>query len=351
MPGSKTVLFSAFDNVGFLRGRIEAVDVATGARKVVIPFGTDPAYMTSGFLTYAVANALTDAQSRFRGSLRVVRFDASRVETVGESVPAFEPIFMGSTGAGNYGLSRRGDLVFVPGNTQANIAATPQRTLTWVDRAGKETPITAQPRGYAMGRISPDGRKIALDVRDQTNDVWIWDIDRQMLTSLNRDPGQDLSPIWTPDSQRIIWTSTRTGSNPNLYWQKADGTGAAESLTKAPGNQFPTTMTPDGKTVLLFGAGDSAARGMDIFAVDVSSPDRKAKPLHHDERNRFRSRICRRTENGSPTIPTNQVNSRSMCVRFPTCRMAGHRSRPTAAPARRGRATDASCFISTRMVS
>ena len=277
LPGSKTVLFTSYSGNDFLTAHIEAIDVATGARKTVIESGTDPSY-ASGYLMYAIANSSTDAQNRFRASLRAVRLDISRVETVGESVAVFEGVSMGTTAAANYGLSRRGDLVFIPGGLGTFDAAR-KRSLVWVDRKGRETPLGAPDRSYAIARISPDGTRIALDIRDQTADIWIWDIRRQTLTSVNRHPAQDMSPVWTPDSRRIVWTTTRGGGNPNLYWQPADGTGTPERLTDHPSNQFPTSMTPDGGTIALFGSGGNSANAMDLFTVAINEPERKAKAL------------------------------------------------------------------------
>jgi serine/threonine-protein kinase len=61
-------------------------------------------------------------------------------------------------------------------------------------------------------------------------------------------------PIWTPDSRRIIWSSTRDNTNPTMYWQPADGTGTAVRLG-SPGISFPGSVTPDGQTILFFSAG------------------------------------------------------------------------------------------------
>jgi hypothetical protein len=44
----------------------------------------------------------------------------------------------------------------------------------WVDRKGHEDPISAAPpRAYLYPRLSPDGTRVALDIRDQENDIWI----------------------------------------------------------------------------------------------------------------------------------------------------------------------------------
>ena len=177
----------------------------------------------------------------------------------------------------NYSVSRRGDLVYVPGG--GALAPPAARTLTWVNRQGQETAIAAPPRTYAVARLSPDGTRVALDVRDQTIDISIWDLSRQTLSPLNRHAAQDLSPIWTADGKRVIWTSTRGGGNPNLYWQAADGTGDAERLTISANNQFPTSTTPDGSIVVVFGASGNNKNGMDLFTIALKDPAHKAEPL------------------------------------------------------------------------
>ncbi|HEX6216773.1 MAG TPA: hypothetical protein VFZ38_18185, partial [Vicinamibacterales bacterium] len=177
----------------------------------------------------------------------------------------------------NYSVSRRGDLVYVPGG--GGFAPPAARTLTWVNRQGQETAIAAPPRTYAVARLSPDATRVALDVRDQTMDIAIWDLSRQTLSPLSRHPAQDLSPIWTTDGKRVIWTSTRGGGNPNLYWQAADGTGDAERLTVNINNQFPTSTTPDGGMVVVFGASGNSKNGMDLFMLALKDPARKAESL------------------------------------------------------------------------
>jgi serine/threonine-protein kinase len=72
------------------------------------------------------------------------------------------------------------------------------------------------------------------------------------LAPLSLEPGQDLSPLWTPNGARVIWTSTRGGGNPNLYWRAADGTGSIERLSTTLTALFPTTISPDGRLVLAF---------------------------------------------------------------------------------------------------
>ena len=133
---------------------------------------------------------------------------------------------MGTTGAANYSVSRRGDLVFVPANA-AGLVATTAADAGLGRPEWSRNAVAARLRSYATARISPDGSRVALDIRDLGNDIWIWDFNRETLTPLNRDAAQDMSPRLDARRKRIIWTSTRSGGNPNLYWQAADGSGDA----------------------------------------------------------------------------------------------------------------------------
>ena len=59
--------------------------------------------------------------------------------------------------------------------------------------------------------------------------MWTYDFVRQTRTQLTTDPAPDTRPLWTPDSQRIVFTSRRAGY-PELFWRAADGTGRDERL-------------------------------------------------------------------------------------------------------------------------
>ena len=73
-------------------------------------------------------------------------------------------------------------------------------------------------------RVSPDGARIALGT---DTDVWIYDVARTTLTRLTSD--QARSPLWTPDGQRVVFTSRRAGYS-ELFRRAADGSGQDERL-------------------------------------------------------------------------------------------------------------------------
>src|SRR5207237_701341 len=124
--------------------------------------------------------------------------------------------------------------------------------LVMVDRAGGARVLPGEPQGYAAPRLSPDGRRIAVEVDepDLVNaDVWLYDIARHSRTRLTFDQAAR-RPIWTPDGRHIIYSRGQIG-DADLYWIPADGTAPAESLLVAPADQWAGDVPPDGRTLLL----------------------------------------------------------------------------------------------------
>jgi serine/threonine-protein kinase len=234
LPGGRAVLFTITSSGPIDNAQVAVLDLKTGQRKTLVRGGSQAEYVETGHLLYAVA-----------GTLRAVRFDRVKLEVLSDPVPVVEQVMTSATGAAEFSLSRQGALVYVPGGLTG---AT--RSLVWVDRQGHEDPLKAAPlRAYFYPRLSPDGTKVALDIRDQENDIWIWDLKRQTLMRLTDAPALDTFPVWTPDSRDVIFSSTRAGIQ-NLFWQAADNTGTAKRLTTSPNPQHPTSMSTDGTLVV-----------------------------------------------------------------------------------------------------
>jgi serine/threonine-protein kinase len=173
-----------------------------------------------------------------------------------------------NSGAAQFDVSRTGTLVFMPGGEDGVVSVA--RSLVWVDRSGREQKIDAPGRSYAFPRLSPDGRRVALDIRDQENDIWIWDLERETLTKLTSNPGADALPIWTPDGAHIVFTSSRDGLAPNLFWQRADFTGVAERLTTNPQySENPHAFSPDGKNLIVQATVPGGSSDLNLMAMDA----------------------------------------------------------------------------------
>jgi eukaryotic-like serine/threonine-protein kinase len=237
LPGGVAVLFTITSQTGGLdKAQVVARDLRTGTQKTLLRGGSHAHYVASGHLVYVAA-----------GTLRAIAFDANRLETRGMAVPIAARVVTTGFGTAEYAVATDSTLVYV--DSAGSLAAN-ARTLVWVDRTGKEEPIAAPPRAYEHPRLSPDGKRVALWINDQEDDIWIWDFARPRLARMTLDPGMDRFPIWTRDGLRIVFTSSRAGAL-NLWWQAADFTGVAERLTTSSNSQFPTGITPDGKAVVF----------------------------------------------------------------------------------------------------
>jgi serine/threonine-protein kinase len=266
LPGGQAVLFTITTTGGLDTAQVAVLDLKSGQRKILVHGGSSAEYVETGHLLYAAA-----------GKLRAVRFDPVRLEVLSDPVPVVEQVMTKATGAAEFSVSRHGALVYVPGNVTTRTA--PQRSLVWVDRQGHEEPLGVPPRAYTHAWLSPDGTKLALDIRDQENDIWVWDLTRHgPLTRRTFDPGLNRGGIWSPDGRRIAFSAERNGSE-NLYWQAADGTGTPERLTDRPKRQIPTSFTPDG-TRLLFNEGTPPR--YDLGIVNLTG-DRHADLLLHGQ--------------------------------------------------------------------
>jgi serine/threonine-protein kinase len=202
------------------------------------------------------------------------------MEISGNPVPVHDGVGVKGTGSANFDVTQSGQLVFIAGGTSTRV----ERALVWVDRDGRETATAAPPRTYFYARISPDGTRLALDVRDDQQDVWIWDA-RGTMTRLTAGQGADEYGLWTPDSARIV-TYTTVNSKPGLYASRTDITGAPELIVERP-NAYPNAVTPDGKAVIFRSAGAGTKGRNDLFVAALSGDKTVTTVLgtEHDEFN------------------------------------------------------------------
>ena len=256
LPSGREILFTAApvgprDNAEIVVASLDAPEDRT-----VVWNGSAASYAPTGHLIYALGN-----------DLFAIAFDPDTLETSGTAVSLEQglgrPIF--GRESANYGMSEDGSLVYRVGRGPIQ-----QRILVWVDSEGNETPVGAPIDDYSGTSVSPDGSRVALTISDGTqNDIWIWNFARQTPTRLTFDEANDGSPIWTPDSQQIIFRSERDGLS-NIYHRRADGTGTVEQLTEGTGTKFPESLSSDGAT-LAFDQYSGGTTRIDILMLGLGS--------------------------------------------------------------------------------
>jgi serine/threonine-protein kinase len=207
---------------------------ATGRGRILAEGGFYPRYSPSGHVVYARS-----------GSLFAVPFDKKSQAVTGQPFKVLDGVMMSrNSGVANFDISANGTLVYVLG--QADGGA---RTLHWVDRSGRAEKLPLPPRSYMHPRISPDGRRLAIEVEGSSHDVFVYDFASDVLTNFTND-GISHWPIWSPDGSRIGFRSGPMGQF-KLYQMAADRS-AAPARVDTPGISSSTGSYGPGGHAMVY---------------------------------------------------------------------------------------------------
>ena len=225
LPGSRVLLFTELSTIGGSRLMAASLAGAEPEPRVVATEVVEASYAPTGHLLLQQATRLTPG--RLGGgttALLAAPFDDDRLELTGAPIPVVPE-------AGSSAWSTDGTLVYASG-AGADVTETP-RTLVWLDRDGREEPVSAATRGYSTPRISPSGDRVAVEVTsaDGAAVVFIHDLARGASTPLTFE-GWSVNPLWSPDGRSVVFTSIEEDDF-GLFRKAADGTGGTEPLTAA----------------------------------------------------------------------------------------------------------------------
>jgi len=242
LPGGRAVLFTIVPASGRPEdAQVAVLDLDTGADRAVVPGGSHAHYVATGHLVYSAA-----------GELRAIPFDLDRLETTGLSMPVEQPVVTSPSLAAEFDVSRTGTLVYLPGTGGEVSAAGVERRLVWVSRNLEIEPLDVPRRAFLYPRLSSDGTRVLLDIRDRDNDIWLLNLQTGSLSNLTRNPALDRFPLWEPDGEHFVFVSDRENGESVIFRQRADGVGEAERLSDPwPTQQTPNGITPDGSQLVF----------------------------------------------------------------------------------------------------
>ncbi|MDH4065851.1 MAG: hypothetical protein OEW19_15740, partial [Acidobacteriota bacterium] len=177
-----------------------------------------------------------------------------------------------------YDVSETGTLAYAETG-----AADGPRVLGLVDLRVTGAPpevLPVPPAQYSSPRLSPDGRRLAVHSGSEVAGnrvVWVYDLTGDRAIRQLTFEGDSHHPVWTPDGERIAFASDREGTA-SIYWQPADGSGAAERLTTAEDGveHLPSSWSPDGRRLVYIALSIDDA---DVWAVE---PGGGSEPVFQD---------------------------------------------------------------------
>jgi Tol biopolymer transport system component len=255
LPDGKAVLFTVTRSGWDWQPRLALLRPDQGDWRILLEDAADARYVPTGHLIFLR-----------QGTLMAVRFDPAKQDIVGQPVELVENVmqaftsymFSGHTGAGQFGISDTGTLIYATGG----VAPAPKTSLAWVDQRGEAQPATASELTPGLGspRLSPDGQRIAYGAgygAGREGSIYVYDLGRGTEDRLTSEGGV-LNLIWSPDGKRLFFAWSKLLENTNVYGLASDGSSPMERLTNSERIQQPVSCSPDGKTVAIIDEGDIA---------------------------------------------------------------------------------------------
>jgi len=256
--------FALPDGSGYLVGNgpngIHVVDFARDTSVQVLPEGRHPTYVAPGFLLYVAES----------GDLFAAPFDLGRRAVTGPSLRVLDRVRFAVNRAG-YSVSRTGTLVHNEGDA---LSGTQQTLSMIVGPRGRVDTLRLPPENRRVTRFSPDGRRIVYEqaMDGGRHDLFTFDLitgSSQQLTF----EGDNDDPVWSPDGSRILFTSSRPGSDgDDLMIKPADNSAPEAYVLTRPGNQVAVAWLRDDQVV--FQSNESGNRDLYTYALTDSGPPR-----------------------------------------------------------------------------
>jgi Tol biopolymer transport system component len=251
LPGGRRFLYVTLAGqpelkIGSLDGA-EPKTVLTGHSRVE--------YAPPGHLVYVRDNTLV-AQP----------FDATSGEISGDPVPLAQDLGVDAVGLAHFTASHNGVLAFRSGEAGGG-------RLVWADRTGQKGDAVGDPGDIRETALSPDGRWLALTLRQGSSgeDIWIRDLVRGVTSRFTFNEGNDRNPVWSPAGDRLAFAAQREGDY-DVAVKAVGGTGEVEVLLEAEGRQGPTSWSPDGKQLLYYNVDAETSWDINVLGLD-GDPD------------------------------------------------------------------------------
>jgi serine/threonine-protein kinase len=261
LPGGAYVVAMRATTTTDDASRVAVVMPGKSERLVVAERGGSPTFVAGrqpgfGHIVYAAA-----------GRLMALPFDVTRHVVKGGAVPIVENVAMRPNGdAASYAVSAEGTLVFREGTLHE---------LVSIDRgSGAIRPLSANLRRFALPRLSPDGKRLAVEIQDSPHQIWMLDIERDVLVPLTTEATGSHDFAWAPDGSSIVYTLGNV-TPPRVGWIRTNGSPNAEKIAIA-GDERVLVRDWSREGGLALGVGLPPKNTVMTLQLDGGAPPRAA---------------------------------------------------------------------------
>jgi Tol biopolymer transport system component len=207
------------------------------------------------------------------GTLLAQPFDAGKGVLSGEPVAIAPSVASWSVNEAFawFAVSPAGTLAYFSG---AGVSG--QVQLAWLDRKGAQVGTVGAPGDYSQFTLSPDGRNVALEVRDEKQgyDVWVMDVARGVASRVTSRAGDERDPVWAPDGRSLAFAAM--GADKGVLRRKGLRAADPETLlTQTADEDHPEFWSRDGETLLFVRRTEDDSQS--IWALSLKSG--KVEPI------------------------------------------------------------------------
>ena len=146
----------------------------------------------------------------------------------------------------------------------AAVCAVPAPAAHAAEEIGGAAPTAVLPVQDAYPHVSRDGLVVFQSNRVGGSKLFVARLDGSALRQLTSGPGDDATPIWSPDGTEIVFASNR-GGNEDVWIARADGTGL-RNLTNHPASDSHPSWSPDGR-LMVFCSTRGDGENDDIYVI------------------------------------------------------------------------------------
>ena len=264
LPNGRALLFMVAnrDTATYSDSRIEALDLDSGERTILVEGGMSPRYTESEHLVFGR-----------QGSLMAVSLDADTLQVRGQPKQVFDGVVTHEgQGFADFAIAANGTLIHVPGGPETFF-----ERFVQADRSGRLEPLPLPERPYTTSfSFSPDGRFLAATVAAANFDIWLWDFQRSVFSRLTRGDNNQ-SPVWTPDGRGLVFrTDQRASGASDFHWVPADASQPSRPIYESQRTAVPWAWTPDGRELLYYE--HDPETDYDIWVLPIDQGMRSGEP-------------------------------------------------------------------------
>ncbi len=235
LPGSRGLLFTGCPGNCASGSAVYVFDLANDTTRLLVPNATGGWYSPTGHLVFTGRE----------GGLFAARFDLERMELTSGAIPVTEGV-----APNGFTLSASGIALYVSGTEDLS-----QSTLVTVGRDGSEEPFAPEWIGaFEYPALAPDGRALAVSVRDGATQLWVRRPDGSRLRVFNGDVGS-WRPSWTADGRNIGFTTTGAGTaaaeENDVYVVPADGSSPPRRFADVETGLWEIEFSRDGEWAVI----------------------------------------------------------------------------------------------------